>query len=879
MTLQTIDVGPIIEAFRYDDSTHFPFKISEGITDDILMRKSTGDLELIPTGGSAGSGLVAGPSAGSTDNAVARWDGTTGLNLNDSVMTLDDVGAATITSIAGNSASMALVSPTTFTSGFTLKSGADSVWSILTNDGLYSGALAFLYGLSPLVYIDQGGQMGIGEVSPASLLDVAGKITTNGMLSQSGNSKIVQSNSQGAAQFQGAGGASNGGTIDFANNTAAIGISDDGVLRGYDYTGTYIFKQKASNPAGAIEFIFIEEAGDWRFALPASGVGFATFNPRSMIIAGPSTNVEANCTAAHWGFDLPMNTSAGGADLGVQNDIQVLGESWLMGQVGIGTATPTAGIELDVVGDVAISETLDVSGLTTVGGGLEGSSGGSVNIVSNLIGSPGNLAIIPVGGTVAITGALTVTGNVTGSNLNVANWDDAYTRRVDTWTAPLTFAGNVADVTTGTLAGTANQVVLSATGADRLIDSGTITLSLPQDIHTGASPTFAGGTFNGNVDVSEYIRHVGDTNTDFRFLTDRVQMHVGGSLWIDAQTNTVGINSENNDINFFVDTVTTNNALLIDAGANTATFNVPLTVSTGAAAITAITSADDLIVRGDSSVGISILGSTNTGFGYLVFGDSDANARGYLEYNHTGDVFKIFSGGAEMVSMITSEVVFNNNLTARDFRVETSEYSHALFLDGSTGCVGINHASPHAIESKSYDGTTDSTFVLSVGAALAAGHTAILNISADPPILLLNDTSQGANDAIACFILDGGSFTLQARNDNMTVKHDNIFTVDTSSGTVSMGGPQAGVAQVEFTQPSTTGGIPVLQIEQLDIDQPLIRFDGETLAGNLTYSLVDSGDEDASLRRGWIKITIEDAGSEITDGEYYLDFYELFPPV
>ena len=41
-----------------------------------------------------------------------------------------------------------------------------------------------------------------------------------------------------------------------------------------------------------------------------------------------------------------------------------------------------------------------------------------------------------------------------------------------------------------TIAGTANQVV-STPGA------GTITLSLPQDIHTGASPTFVGLTITG----------------------------------------------------------------------------------------------------------------------------------------------------------------------------------------------------------------------------------------------------------------------------------------------------------------------------------------------------------------------------------------------
>ena len=49
-----------------------------------------------------------------------------------------------------------------------------------------------------------------------------------------------------------------------------------------------------------------------------------------------------------------------------------------------------------------------------------------------------------------------------------------------------------ADPVLAEITGTANQVV-STPGA------GTITLSLPQDIHTGATPTFAGGTFTGVV--------------------------------------------------------------------------------------------------------------------------------------------------------------------------------------------------------------------------------------------------------------------------------------------------------------------------------------------------------------------------------------------
>ena len=50
------------------------------------------------------------------------------------------------------------------------------------------------------------------------------------------------------------------------------------------------------------------------------------------------------------------------------------------------------------------------------------------------------------------------------------------------------------------LTGTANQIVLADNGA-----GSTLVLSLPQDIHTGATPTFAGLTINGTLDTDGFI--------------------------------------------------------------------------------------------------------------------------------------------------------------------------------------------------------------------------------------------------------------------------------------------------------------------------------------------------------------------------------------
>lgn len=82
---------------------------------------------------------------------------------------------------------------------------------------------------------------------------------------------------------------------------------------------------------GKIEFIFTESTGGTcRFALPKSGVGYATYNPRSMLIIGPApANTDfvdvTYWQALGWFHNLLCDTSGSGADLGVQNDLEVEG--------------------------------------------------------------------------------------------------------------------------------------------------------------------------------------------------------------------------------------------------------------------------------------------------------------------------------------------------------------------------------------------------------------------------------------------------------------------------------------------------------------------------------------------------------------------------
>lgn len=113
----------------------------------------------------------------------------------------------------------------------------------------------------------------------------------------------------------------------------------DGVLGRTSYTsgsldldGTVIIWNKTTPTSSNIEIAFAESNNDIRFAIPTSGAGNATYNPRSMLIAGPAPTDDTMVTVGYWQtnnsiFDnLVCDTSSDGADLGVQNDLEVEGD-------------------------------------------------------------------------------------------------------------------------------------------------------------------------------------------------------------------------------------------------------------------------------------------------------------------------------------------------------------------------------------------------------------------------------------------------------------------------------------------------------------------------------------------------------------------------
>jgi len=149
--------------------------------------------------------------------------------------------------------------------------------------------------------------------------------------------------------------------------------------------------------------------------------------------------------------------------------------------------------------------------VTAAGRALLDDANAAAQLTTLGIGSVENTALSTWAGTTNIT----TLGTITTGTWNGTAIGDSYISSAATWnakqagdatlTALAAYNTNglltqtAADTFTGrTITGTSNQVTV--TNGDGV--SGNPTLSLPQNIHTGATPTFAGATINGSLDVA-----------------------------------------------------------------------------------------------------------------------------------------------------------------------------------------------------------------------------------------------------------------------------------------------------------------------------------------------------------------------------------------
>jgi len=216
-----------------------------------------------------------------------------------------------------------------------------------------------------------------------------------------------------------------------------------------------------------------------------------------------------------------------------------------------------------------------------------------------------------------------------------------------------------------------------------------------------------------------------------------------------------------------------------------------------------------LVLTASSQDGITIAANEASATNYLMFADGtsgDARYRGYIEYNHNTENLALAQAAIHRLNFDNTGAVFNEAGNDYDFRVESDTVTHALFVRGNDGNVGIG-TTPYA------------NARLTIGGTDGGGYPAVLqfdnnNTSGAEFFMLATDTNwtAGANK----FVMGHGA----PGSGNVDV------TID-SSGQVGIGTYNP-TAMLEFG-PNTTDN-------RYDIKAPADNARGIGLGNYTTFS-------------------------------------------
>ncbi len=361
------------------------------------------------------------------------------------------------------------------------------------------------------------------------------------------------------------------------------------------------------------------------------------------------------------------------------------------------------------------------------------------------------------------------------------------------------------DIEYKTLSGTSNQITVTN-------GVGTITLSTPQNIDLGASPTFSGMTLSG-LSTAGIVTNTaagvlgttliipvsnGGTGSSAQNFVDltTVQAAAGAKTWSDLGTFISGLNASGAAVN-------------LNASSNFST-SINTGTSTGAVSIANGTAGGNVIAIGNN-VGATSL-ALNAGTGAVTITTPQANPTVIQTSTATQDQIDVqpaAGNGTRYAGTVTS-----SNLTAaRTWTFPDESGTVALLSAGTSWLVGGNSGT-----AGSYIGTNDNapmniqtgTGALGVGTDAFAKAITIGNVT--------GTTSLTENVGTGNFLLNGvgaSTYTIGAATTTGTITmggtaQTGAITIGSSSGTQTVNiGAGSGSSSVTLSSPGTSNNAGV----------------------------------------------------------------------
>jgi len=185
-------------------------------------------------------------------------------------------------------------------------------------------------------------------------------------------------------------------------------------------------------------------------------------------------------------------------------------------------------------------------------------------------------------------------------------------------------------------------------------------------------------------------------------------------------------------------------------------------------------------------------------FDFLDIEAKDLTAQGDVFtsqfYSHLGDTDTRFemlddevrssAGGTEFwrIAETTQDIMtFNNASVDVDYQFNTVANSPGLFIEGSSGIVGIGTLAPLqdvGTSAGDFSGTGFHVKASGVVRAIIEGNAAVFTMA---------DTGAVANDKLMSMVLNSGVLTFLSSNDDTTDRVDDILVMDMGTGNVGFG--------------------------------------------------------------------------------------------